>query len=120
MKTLSPGAEELMRNYIWPGNVRELNNLVERISAMIPESEIEAERLLQISPGMSTQTITTMNSRGAQTENKNTLRERMDGFESEVLQNSWEECKGNISEMARQLSTDRANLHRKLRKYGIH
>lgn len=120
MKTLSPGAEELMRNYIWPGNVRELNNLVERISAMIPESEIAAERLLQISPGMSTQTITTMNSRGAQTENKNTLRERMDGFESEVLQNSWEECKGNISEMARQLSTDRANLHRKLRKYGIH
>jgi transcriptional regulator of acetoin/glycerol metabolism len=36
-----------------------------------------------------------------------------------LLQRIFQETKGNVSEMARRLRTDRANLHRKLQRYNI-
>ncbi|KAA3660219.1 MAG: sigma-54-dependent Fis family transcriptional regulator [Calditrichaeota bacterium] len=119
-KNVAPAAFDIMRNYTWPGNVRELYNLVERVSVMVEEPELTAERLLQIVPNMASQTVRSPHPESAANKRKRSLRERLDAYETEVLQMSWDECEGNISEMARRLSTDRANLHRKLRKYAIH
>jgi DNA-binding NtrC family response regulator len=52
-------------------------------------------------------------------DDKLSLRERVENFERQLLLQVFQEVKGNVSEMARRLRTDRANLHRKLQRYNI-
>ncbi len=47
------------------------------------------------------------------------LRDRVDNFERQLLLRVFQGVRGNVSEMARRLRTDRANLHRKLQRYNI-
>lgn len=42
---LTPDAVELLNNYSWPGNIRQLRNLVEQISVIETEREINAIKL---------------------------------------------------------------------------
>jgi transcriptional regulator with PAS, ATPase and Fis domain len=42
---LTPDAVELLNNYSWPGNIRQLRNLVEQISVIETEREINAFKL---------------------------------------------------------------------------
>ena len=42
---LTPDAVELLNNYSWPGNIRQLRNLVEQISVIETEREINAVKL---------------------------------------------------------------------------
>ncbi|KAA3619773.1 MAG: sigma-54-dependent Fis family transcriptional regulator [Calditrichaeota bacterium] len=118
-KLILPDAAKLMRNYIWPGNVRELYNLVERISAMVVEPEISADALLKILPEMEKHVVGSFDGSPRQKTYKRTLRESLEAYEAELLQKCYEDCDGNISKMARALVTDRANLHKKLKKYDI-
>lgn len=41
-KTLENGAFDLLRAHPWPGNVREMENLMRRLAALYPQSEISA------------------------------------------------------------------------------
>jgi len=50
---------------------------------------------------------------------RHSLREKLDFFEKQVLLQAFARSRGNVSKMARLLKTDRANLHRKLVRYGI-
>jgi two-component system nitrogen regulation response regulator GlnG len=43
IKTLTPEAMTRLANYRWPGNVRELENLMRRLSALVPQSMIGEE-----------------------------------------------------------------------------
>jgi DNA-binding NtrC family response regulator len=52
-------------------------------------------------------------------DNNLSLRERVENYERQLLLQAFQEVKGNVSEMARRLRTDRANLHRKLQRYNI-
>jgi DNA-binding NtrC family response regulator len=47
------------------------------------------------------------------------LRDRVENFERQLLSRVFQQVRGNVSEMARRLRTDRANLHRKLQRYSI-
>ena len=47
------------------------------------------------------------------------LKERVDAFEKDILIREYREAGGNVSHLARILKVDRANLHRKLKSYGI-
>ena len=47
------------------------------------------------------------------------FRERVAHFEKDLLENGFREVSGNVSKLARKLKIDRANLHRKLKSYGI-
>lgn len=42
---LTDKAIEMLSLYSWPGNVRELSNLVERLSILYPDSEVDAKHL---------------------------------------------------------------------------
>jgi len=42
---LTPAAFRALKQYDWPGNIRELSNLVERLSIMYPDREVDAEDL---------------------------------------------------------------------------
>ncbi len=40
-KTLTPAALQVLQRHAWPGNIRELENLVQRLSALIPQDTID-------------------------------------------------------------------------------
>ena len=52
---LTPDAIELLNEYHWPGNIRQLKNLVEQLSVIEHEREIDGLRLQQYLPAPSEQ-----------------------------------------------------------------
>jgi len=114
-RRISAEALHAMASYSWPGNIRELRNILERLSIMTQGEEIETadvKGVLGLSPE------TTSPQKITQKHNA-PLKEQLAAFEASVLQNSFDEHNGNVSRMAVALNTDRANLHKKLKKYGI-
>ncbi|MFH1679790.1 MAG: sigma-54 dependent transcriptional regulator [Candidatus Eisenbacteria bacterium] len=110
-KRFSRGALDHLVGCVWPGNVRELRNLVERLVIMSGEEEIGASEVARVlgetaereEPGAGIP-----------------LRERVERFEVHIIREALRRNGGNVAETARELETDRANLHRKMRRHGIH
>jgi len=126
-KRLSPDAVAVLENYQWPGNVRELRNIIERLMIMGEAETISAEQVRQALPMFDvpiSASVASTQSNGEATHHLEadealSLRDRVENFERRLLARVFEEVKGNVSEMARRLRTDRANLHRKLQRYNI-
>jgi two-component system nitrogen regulation response regulator NtrX len=132
-KRLSTEAVTILENYNWPGNVRELRNIVERLMIMSEAETIVPEQVRQALPVFElpvSPTSAVGKATGAsiapgiseyqpRMDDKLSLRERVENFERQLLLQVFQEVKGNVSEMARRLRTDRANLHRKLQRYNI-
>ncbi|TVQ26047.1 MAG: sigma-54-dependent Fis family transcriptional regulator [Spirochaetaceae bacterium] len=116
VRTMTPDAVDLLREYHWPGNVRELKNLFERISIMSDEElltreavqtflgereeEERADPLVEAFDGMG-------------------LTEARDSFEKRYLEQKLRENGFNVSRTATELGIYPSNLHAKIRKYGI-
>ena len=113
-----PRPEQLHRLMLadWPGNVRELRNAMERAAIMIEHEQISAQDLQHVMPDLTN--AQESKDAFALLDGKS-LREKIDDFEKQLLQDAYRHSKGNVSRMARLLKTDRANLHRKLSRYGI-
>ena len=47
---LQEDAKDLLKRYHWPGNIRELKNLVEQLSVMSDNKNLDAEDILDIAP----------------------------------------------------------------------
>jgi len=109
-KTFTGEAIDLLLGYRWPGNVRELRNLVERLVIMTDGDEIGAGEVgAVLGEGRER-----ADGRGSLP-----LRERLERFEVGIIRDALRESGGNVAETARRLRTDRANLHRKMRRFGI-
>jgi len=126
-KRLSGEAGAILENYHWPGNVRELRNIVERLMIMGEAETMTAEQVRQALPVLNFPVAATSppaKSPAAAEHNLAgddglALRDRVENFERHLLSRVFQEVRGNVSEMARRLRTDRANLHRKLQRYNI-
>jgi two-component system nitrogen regulation response regulator NtrX len=127
-KRLSPDAVIILENYQWPGNVRELRNIVERLMIMGEAEAITAEQVRQALPmfdspsapaAMTKIAATAMADAATADDDDLSLRDRVENFERQLLARVFRDVNGNVSEMARRLRTDRANLHRKLQRYNI-
>jgi len=116
VKKFSDDALNLFKEYNWKGNVRELKNLVERTIIMVDKDVISSEDIRIMIP---TATGTEITQNTGSVRDGDDFKEIMDNFQKEVLIEKYNEFDGNISKMARSLKMDRANLHRKLKKYGI-
>ncbi len=114
LKRLLADAEKTLQLYAWPGNVRELGNLMERIAIMTDAAEIDAAMINRILP----QAVATP-LQDAPPDQSAGLKEQMNRFEKAILAQGMIECGGNISRLAEKLQTDRANLYKKLRQYGL-
>ncbi|MBN1559211.1 sigma-54-dependent Fis family transcriptional regulator [candidate division KSB1 bacterium] len=115
-KKLTSAGLGLLLNYHWPGNIRELKNIMERLSIMIRGDEIaesDVQNVLAIKP------LPVDSGNDVENTEKMPLKELLKHFESQVLQRAFARHQGNVSRMAATLQTDRANLHKKLQKYGI-
>ncbi len=110
-KRFSEGARAALDAYRWPGNVRELKNLVERLLIMTDGERIgreEVERALRPAGGGKAGNV-----------EEGSFRERVERFEIDLIRAALRRNGGNVAETARELRTDRANLHRKMKRYGI-
>jgi DNA-binding NtrC family response regulator len=99
----------------WPGNVRELANIVERliilssrnaigeadVAAALPAGDGREEPL----PHPAAMTLP--------------LAEELDRFERVLITRALSAAGGSVAEAARHLTTDRANLYRRMKRLGI-
>ena len=127
-KDLTPQAIALLEGYSWPGNVRELRNLMERAVILVPGPVIDAsdirDWLVPVTraagapggPGAAGGAMLDDDDSSAPAN----LREELERRESETILKVLESVRWNVTQAAAQLGVDRTNLHRKMRKYGIH
>jgi len=106
MKQLTPAAVDHLCAYHWPGNIRELENLVERICTINPERII---RLANLPP------LTAIGSHKEQL----SLREAVQSFEKQYIQDVLGAVNGNKTEAARRLGIHRNTLLTKTKELGI-
>ncbi len=112
---LSPAGMEALTRHAWPGNVRELLNFMERLAILnpgVPVGPAEVFEFLNLSsrPG-STPVYSDGDSR--------TLSERLDHLEGELIKGALHAAGGNMTEAAKKLRTDRANLYRRVKRLGL-
>jgi two-component system nitrogen regulation response regulator NtrX len=111
---LTGGALAALQAWTWPGNVRELRNVIERLSIMTEGdriSESEARAVLgEARPGEAA---------AAAPPSDLPLRELLELTERTAIERALEAAGGTVSEAARALGLDRANLHRKMRRLGV-
>ncbi len=117
IKKWGTGAIKVFQSYSWPGNVRELRNMIERLVIMSEHEIIGIEEVVENLP--KTTTYPQASQIPDSHQHDLSFRERIAHLEKEILENGFRETGGNVSELARKLKIDRANLHRKLKSYGI-
>ncbi len=113
---LDAGAMQLLVTYPWPGNVRELANIVERLVILAGAETITAEDVARVLP----QDGTRPPLRAAGDEWRDVaLSDALDQYERTLIACALSIAHGNVAEAARRLSTDRANLYRRMRRLGL-
>ena len=120
IKQITAEAIQPLQAYNWPGNVRELRNIMERLAIMTPGDIITVDAVTRLFPechaGVGNASPGTL----VKDENISaSLREQVEQFERSLLSQKFLEVDGNVTQLAKLLKTDRANLHRKLKKYQI-
>lgn len=121
----TPGFIQSLESRSWPGNVRLLENVVLR--SMLMCSQFSDDVLNECHLGSIQEQVvaidavsTRQNWMPAESwEPEQSLAEHLAGYEYKLLVNALARCKGNHSEVARQLKLPRTTLQSKLRKYGI-
>lgn len=112
---ISEGAMDGMARHSWPGNVRELLNLLERLAILHAGGRVlQADVIEFLDHPRQAGTVPAYVE-----DDPRSLSERMDGFEAEVIRGALAAARGNMSEAARNLRTDRANLYRRIRRLGL-
>lgn len=94
----------------WPGNVRELRNIIERIIYLSDSGRVDAEDLTFAS---------TQADHGTAGSYHGTLNDATRDFQIDLIRNQIKKCRGNMSEVARQLGLHRSNLYRKMGQLGM-
>ena len=111
---LTPTAVEMLEAADWPGNVRELRNAIERLMILHEGEEVGAPEVKSVLTGQPDPAIGTI-----EPENGRSLREIVDEYEAMLLARELRKADGVVSRVADRLNTDRANLYRKLKRYGL-
>ena len=107
-------AMDRLRTHRWPGNVRELANLVERLT-ILGEGPVSAAELEPMLAGAASAPAPPGRSGGA----GGSLSAALESYERRLIREALDAASGNLAQAARQLGTDRANLHRRMRRLGM-
>ena len=108
---------DLFYKYDWPGNVRELRNLVERISILSVNENVN--NINQIVQDALTQKSISKDFDSYENVLTYPLKEAREKFEKNYLTSQLKKHKGNISKTAEFVGMERSALHRKLKTLGI-
>lgn len=110
-KRISDEGLQMLIEHNWPGNVRELNNVLERAIILSTGEMITNEEL-----PLDLHTQRDDDSNGMDTKDLETM---MGNFEKKLIVAVLEKCNNNRNDAAKWLKISRAQLYRKLAKYGI-
>lgn len=111
----SQEAIDRLQTHSWPGNVRELANVIERLTIVGPDGIVRCADIdLLIGGGGA---IRRRSSTGPPS--TGVLTDDLDAYEAHLIQTAIADAAGNIADAARRLSTDRANLYRRMKRLGI-
>ncbi len=110
LKTVSKEAIDILMDYEWKGNIRELRNIVERLIIMVESNVIEAHHVLS---------ALHVDRNQIPQKTSHSLKEILEEYEKKIILEELESNNGNVSQTAKNLNVDRANLYRKLRLYGL-
>jgi len=106
---------DLLVRHTWPGNVRELANIVERVIILSPRSAVTQDDVASALPAGDGETAPLSNPVAETLE----LTDELDRFERTLIARALSAAGGSVAEAARRLSTDRANLYRRMKRLGI-
>jgi two-component system nitrogen regulation response regulator NtrX len=98
----------LLSTMAYRGNVRQLKNTIERLTILHPGRTIQPEHL----EGSSAAGLPNAGEDVS-------LAEKMANYEKNLIAQTLESCDGNISEAARILGVNRANLSRKIKELSL-
>jgi len=108
-------AMDALVRHPWPGNVRELANIVERLVILAPHPTIGAEDVAAALPPHADHALPLPGPAARDV----ALVEELDRYEKTLITRALSAADGNVAEAARRLSTDRANLYRRMKRLGI-
>jgi two-component system nitrogen regulation response regulator NtrX len=112
---ITPEAMDALVRHPWPGNVRELANIVERLIILSPHATITREDVATTLPPSAETAGPLPGLSGPEL----VLTDELDRHERTLITRALSAAGGNIAEAARRLSTDRANLYRRMKRLGI-
>jgi two-component system response regulator HydG len=118
----SQGAMERLMARSYPGNVRELQNIVERLSVLLPGEEILSQHLDELVPSplsahLSGQPL--LLSPPASYQPGVSYRDRLLQLERDLIVQALEAHGGSKSAAAQALGTDKSFFYRKCRQFGV-
>src|SRR5262245_47480621 len=109
-KRLDAGARAWLLTYDWPGNVRELSHLMERVTLLVPETDVGRETLERLRVPLA--------SAPAPDRTPDAVAPPPDG-EAARIQAALERTGGNVVRAARLLGLGRNALRHRMRRLGI-
>src|SRR4029077_7908966 len=109
IKRISTPAIDMLMSYHWPGNVRELENALER-SVLVCDGQVIHGHHLPPS-------LQTADASGTVT--RVSLKDAVEGFERDLIQDALKTTRGNRAKAARLLDTTARMLNYKVRNLGI-
>ncbi|TFH86564.1 sigma-54-dependent Fis family transcriptional regulator [Billgrantia azerbaijanica] len=116
-------AMERLVGYHWPGNVRQLQNEIMRMVALGDGEWLGPELLsdmLHEEPGQpAADPAPTEDAVAAETDDCDTLRERLTRVEVDLIRQALQRHRWNKSRVAEELGLSRVGLRNKLRRYGL-
>ena len=113
--TVAPDAMDLLVRHPWPGTVRELANIVERLIILSPRATIGAADVASALPAGDGREEPLPHPAAMAL----SLGDELDRFERVLIARALSAAGGSVAEAARRLSTDRANLYRRMKRLGI-
>jgi DNA-binding NtrC family response regulator len=108
---LSSEALAYLMTLDYPGNVRQLKNTIERLTIMYQERTVQIEDVKA--------QLELPEHDASRTDSMKSLSDRVSQFERGLIASTLDQCRGNISEAARLLQVNRANLSRKIKELGL-
>lgn len=101
---LLPDAQNKLKEHPWYGNIRELEHLIEKTVIMSDKQEVGADEIdcPQIKQDKPLSEVTTL-----------------EEMECQLIRNTINKYKGNLSTVAEQLGISRQTLYNKIKRYGL-
>jgi len=109
LATLSKEAAQFLKKYAFPGNIRELKNIMQR-TVLLSAGEILSEEDFREQIEQKQPLPSHSRRIGLQT---------IEGAEKQLIEETFDFYKGNLSQVARSLGLSRGALYRRLEKYNI-
>jgi len=108
--TFTPAAMAYLTTLDFPGHVRQLKNLIERVSIVLKCRTVDVADLALLMGAPAPV---------GEAPAEATLSDQLGRFERQLIAQTLDECRGNISEASRRLGVDRGNLSRRIKEYRI-